>query len=313
MTDHAFLFPGQGSQKVGMLAEAAEALPEVSATFTSASEVLGYDLWALCQEGPQEELNLTEVTQPLLLTSSVALWRAWSAQNGSQPAYFAGHSLGEYSALVCAGVLGFEDAVALVRNRGRYMQEAVPVGTGAMSAILGLDDSVVDTFCREHSEEGAVVEAVNFNSPGQVVIAGHKEAVEAAGARLKEAGARRVAALPVSAPFHTSLMRPAGERLAADMGQITFSAPTVPVVHNVNAKAETDPAKIRELMVQQTSSPVLWTSCVNAIISEGIASFSECGPGKVLSGLVKKISRDSEVAALEAVDVLKSRYVEVAE
>ncbi len=305
MSKRAIVFPGQGAQKVGMLGDAAEAYPEVKEAFAQASEVLGYDLWALAQEGPQEKLNLTEITQPLLLTSSVALWRVWLSRGGSAPAYVAGHSLGEYSALVSAGVLEFQAAVDLVRKRGSYMQEAVPVGTGAMAAVLGLDDDAVVSACQSLSKEDYVVEAVNFNSPGQVVIAGHKEAVEAAGAELKEAGAKRVAPLPVSAPFHTSLMKPAGDKLASDMSELVFSSPAIPVVHNVHAKVESDPEAIRDLMIQQTSSPVKWTSCVQAILAGGVTDFVECGPGKVLCGLVKKIDRSASVASIESPDSLE--------
>ena len=305
MSKRAIVFPGQGAQKVGMLGDAAEAYPEVKDAFAQASEVLGYDLWALAQEGPQEKLNLTEITQPLLLTSSVALWRVWLSRGGSAPAYVAGHSLGEYSALVSAGVLEFQAAVDLVRKRGSYMQEAVPVGTGAMAAVLGLDDDAVVSVCQSLSKEDYVVEAVNFNSPGQVVIAGHKEAVEAAGAELKEAGAKRVAPLPVSAPFHTSLMKPAGDKLASDMSELVFSSPAIPVVHNVHAEVESDPEAIRDLMIQQTSSPVKWTSCVQAILAGGVTDFVECGPGKVLCGLVKKIDRSASVASIESPDSLE--------
>jgi len=310
MSSLAFVFPGQGAQKVGMLADAGQRFPELEATFKEASSVLGYDLWALAQEGAQEKLNLTEITQPLLLTSSVALYRIWQNQGGAKPSYLAGHSLGEFSALVCSGVLDFQDAVALVRKRGQYMQEAVPVGTGAMSAVLGLDDDKVKAICEELSTPQAVIEAVNFNSPGQVVIAGHKAAVEQAGEKLKEAGAKRVAPLPVSAPFHTSLMQPAGKQLANDMAQLVFSAPEIPVVHNVHAGVESDPVKIRELMVQQTSSPVLWTSCVKTILDAGLTQFVECGPGKVLSGLVKKVDRSATVVAIESPDALEQAVVE---
>ena len=305
MSKQAIIFPGQGAQKVGMLADAAKEYAEVKTCFAQASEVLGYDLWALAQEGSQEQLNLTEITQPLLLTSSIALWRVWLHKGGSVPAYVAGHSLGEYSALVAAGVLEFKAAVDLVRKRGSYMQDAVPVGTGAMSAVLGLDDEKVGELCRSISNDSAVVEAVNFNSPGQVVIAGHKDAVESATVALKEAGAKRVAALPVSAPFHTSLMQPAGEKLAADMQSLKFSAPQIPVIHNVHAKFEKDPEAIRELMVKQTSSAVLWTSCVQAILDQDISNFVECGPGKVLCGLVKKIERSSTVASIESPETLE--------
>lgn len=288
-----------------MLADAAKAFPLVEETFAMASKVLEYDLWALMQQGSQEQLNLTEITQPLLLTSSVALWHVWLDQGGVSPAFMAGHSLGEYSALVCAGVMEFEDAVWLVRNRGRYMQEAVPVGTGAMAAVLGLEDDRVRELCKTLSAEGALVEAVNFNSPGQVVIAGHTAAVEAAGEAFKKAGAKRVMPLPVSAPFHTSLMSSAAERLAADLQTLDFKQPNVPVVHNVNADLESDPAAIRELMIQQTASPVLWTGSIEKIVASQINSFVECGPGKALSGMIKKISRQSTVQAIESPEQLQ--------
>ncbi len=300
MSQLAFVFPGQGAQKVGMLAEAAAEFAEIQETFQQASDALGYDLWALAQNGPQEELNLTEVTQPLLLTSSIALWRVWTARGGSLPAYMAGHSLGEYSALVASDVVSFEDAVALVRNRGRYMQEAVPVGHGAMSAVIGLDDEAIVATCQELSTEGAVVEAVNFNTPGQVVIAGHEQAVQQAGDALKSSGAKRVMPLPVSAPFHTSLMQPAAEKLADDIAAIAFSAPRIPIVHNVCASPEQDPAKIKSLMIDQTASPVLWTGCVGYILAQGVADFVECGPGKALTGMVKKIDRDAAASGIEA-------------
>lgn len=310
MSQLAFVFPGQGAQKVGMLAEAAAEFKEVKQTFQQASEVLGYDLWTLAQDGPQEELNLTEVTQPLLLTSSIALWRAWQAKDGSMPAYMAGHSLGEYSALVASEVLAFEDAVALVRKRGRYMQEAVPVGEGAMSAVIGLDDDVIVGVCESLSNSDAVVEAVNFNSPGQVVIAGHDQAVQDAGAALKEKGAKRVMPLPVSAPFHTSLMQPAGARLAEDINQLSFAAPNVPIVHNVCAKPETDAEKIKVLMIEQTSRAVLWTSCIGFIIDCGVNDFVECGPGKALAGMIKKIDRSAGVVGIESPTVLNEKLSE---
>src|SRR5690606_21300340 len=239
----AFVFPGQGSQKVGMLAEIAAAYPVVGDTFREASEALGYDVWALVQSGPQEELNLTEKTQPILLTSSVALWRVWQQRGGTQPTLLAGHSLGEFSALVCAGSIAFGDAVKLVRARGQFMQTAVPVGEGAMAAVLGMDDAQLLQICSDASAQGGVVEAVNFNSPGQVVIAGTVAAVDRAIELCKAAGSKRALPLPVSAPFHTSLMRPAGDKLRAAMADITFSAPAIPVVHNVSARPESDPEK----------------------------------------------------------------------
>ncbi len=245
--NNAFVFPGQGSQKVGMLATAYEQFAAVRETYAEAAEALGYDIWDLIQNGEQGALNLTETTQPVLLASSVALWRAWQEQGGSAPAVMAGHSLGEFTALVCAGALEFADAVRLVRSRGQFMQTAVPVGEGAMAAIIGLDDEAINSICA--ATEG-VVAAVNFNSPGQVVIAGHTGAVEAAIASLKEAGAKRALPLPVSAPFHTELMKPAGERLAEAMEGITIVSPKTPVVHNVHAQTESDPEKIRTLLVQ---------------------------------------------------------------
>ncbi|WP_226703020.1 ACP S-malonyltransferase [Microbulbifer elongatus] len=286
----AFVFPGQGSQQIGMLAEAAEAFPEIGATFSQASSVLGYDLWDLCQNGAQEDINLTERTQPLLLTASVALYRAWQAQGGVAPARMAGHSLGEWSALVCAGVLQFEDAVRLVRERGRLMQEAVPAGEGAMAAVIGLDDQAVEAACAE-AAQGGVVTAVNYNSPGQVVIAGSAAAVERAIEACKAAGAKRALPLPVSAPFHTELMRPAAEKLAPQIEATEFRAPEIPVIHNVHAKPESDPAAIKALMVEQIYSPVRWTSCVQAMAEAGTEQLVECGPGKVLAGLAKRIDR----------------------
>jgi [acyl-carrier-protein] S-malonyltransferase len=294
----AFVFPGQGSQKVGMLAEIAAQFPIVEKTFAEASDVLGYNMWEMIQQGPQETLNLTENTQPLLLTSSVALWRVWLEKNGAKPALMAGHSLGEFSALVCAGTLKFADAVALVRDRGRFMQTAVPVGEGAMAAILGLDDEKIVELCKEASAIGCV-EAVNFNSPGQVVIAGHVAPVEKAIELFKAAGAKRALPLPVSAPFHTSLMKPAGEKLAVELRKLDFAAPQIPVVHNVHAKTEKDPEVIRELLIQQIYSPVLWTQCVEFMAAQGITTTIECGPGKVLSGLNKRVVKELNTFALE--------------
>ncbi len=296
----AFVFPGQGSQKIGMLSEAHAQFPEVRDTFQQASDTLGYDMWQLVSSGEQEQLNLTETTQPVLLTSSVALWRAWQAQGGCAPVAMAGHSLGEFSALVCAGVLDFADAVQLVRQRGAFMQAAVPVGVGAMAAIIGVEDDTIRAACDEAAaQSGEVVSAVNYNSPGQVVIAGHKGAVDAAIEILKEGGAKRAMPLPVSAPFHTSLMKPAGERLAEAMAGLTLSAPQIPVVHNVHAKTESDPEVIRALMVEQIYSPVLWTDCLQGLISLGATQFVECGPGKVLGGLNRRIDKSLQSFALE--------------
>lgn len=297
----AFVFPGQGSQKVGMLAAAHEQYAAVRDTFLEASEALGYDMWELIQKGEQDALNLTETTQPVLLSASVALWRAWVEQGGPKPQVMAGHSLGEFSALVCAGSLRFADAVRLVRSRGQFMQTAVPVGEGAMAAIIGLDDDTINTICAD--TEG-VVAAVNFNSPGQVVIAGHTAAVDAAIERLKEAGAKRAMPLPVSAPFHTELMKPAGERLAEAMAGIDIAAPEIPVIHNVHAAAESEPERIRSLLVEQIYSPVQWTRCIQAITVGGADKLVECGPGKVLSGLNRRIDKSLASFSLEEPDSL---------
>ncbi len=295
----AFVFPGQGSQKVGMLADIAAAYPIVEETFAEASDALGYDMWALIRQGPQEALNLTEKTQPLLLTSSVALWRVWQQRGGAQPSLFAGHSLGEFSALVCAGTIDFRDAVRLVRARGQFMQTAVPVGAGAMAAVLGLEDEQIVHICRAASSGGEVVEAVNFNSPGQIVIAGTVEGVGKAIELCKAAGAKRALPLPVSAPFHTSLMRPAGDRLREAMAALKFSAPTIPVVHNVNARTETDPEKIKAILFEQIFSPVQWAQCVQTLAANGITTVIECGPGKVLCGLVKRIDKNIHCLGIE--------------
>lgn len=301
----AFVFPGQGSQKVGMLAAAHERFQAVRDTFSEASEALGYDMWDLVQNGEQQALNLTETTQPVLLTSSVALWRAWLEQGGPQPSMMAGHSLGEFSALVCAGTLQFVDAVKLVKQRGAFMQTAVPVGEGAMAAILGLDDDVINDICtRSAADTGQVVAAVNFNSPGQVVIAGQVGAVDAAIEALKNAGAKRAMPLPVSAPFHTSLMKPAGERLAEVVAGLELRAPQIPVVHNVHAATESDPDKIRSLLVEQIYSPVQWTGCIETIVHQGVSRFVECGPGKVLSGLSRRIDKSLQSYSLEEPDDL---------
>lgn len=294
----AFVFPGQGSQKIGMLAELAAEYPVVQKTFTEASKVLGYDLWSLMQTGAQEDINLTERTQPLLLSASVAVFRVWKEKNGALPSLMAGHSLGEWSALVCAGVVAFEDAVKLVQQRGKFMQEAVPAGQGAMAAIIGLDDSLIIEACKNASQ-GEVVAAVNFNSPGQVVIAGTAAAVERAGILCKEAGAKRALPLPVSAPFHTELMRPAAERLAEQITATTFSTPVVPVVHNVTANVETNPEKIKALMIEQIYSPVRWVDCINTMVDKGILLTLECGPGKVLSGLNKRINAKLNTLSVE--------------
>lgn len=297
MTQFAMVFPGQGSQTVGMLAELAAQYPVVQETFAQASEVLGYDLWQLTAQGPAEELNKTWQTQPALLTASVAIWRVWQQQGGKQPALMAGHSLGEYSALVCAGALDFQEAVRLVELRGKLMQEAVPEGTGAMYAIIGLDNDAIVAAC-EASAEGQVVSPVNFNSPGQVVIAGNKEAVERAGAACKAAGAKRALPLPVSVPSHCALMKPAAEKLAEALKTITVTTPAIPVINNVDARSETDPDAIRAALVKQLYSPVRWTECVSNLAAQGVESLLEVGPGKVLTGLTKRIVDTLSAAAV---------------
>ncbi|AVQ86062.1 ACP S-malonyltransferase [Plesiomonas shigelloides] len=300
MTTFAMVFPGQGSQSVGMLADLAQQFPIVEQTFAEASAVLGYDLWALVQQGPAEELNKTWQTQPALLTASVAIWRVWQEKNGAMPVVMAGHSLGEYSALVCAGVMDFKDAVRLVELRGKLMQEAVPEGTGAMAAIIGLDNDSIAKACAE-SAEGQVVAPVNFNSPGQVVIAGNKEAVERAGAACKAAGAKRALPLPVSVPSHCALMKPAADKLAVALQEITFNAPRIPVINNVDVAAESDADAIRSALVRQLYSPVRWTETVESMSAQGVAHLLEMGPGKVLTGLTKRIVDSMTAAAVNDV------------
>lgn len=297
MTQFAFVFPGQGSQTVGMLADLATQFPIVEQTFSEASAALGYDLWQLVQQGPVEELNKTWQTQPALLAASVAIFRVWQQQGGKMPAMMAGHSLGEYSALVCAGVLEFAAAIRLVELRGKLMQEAVPEGTGAMFAIIGLDNAAIAKACAE-SAQGQVVSPVNFNSPGQVVIAGNKEAVERAGAACKAAGAKRALPLPVSVPSHCALMQPAADKLAVALQEVAFSTPLVPVVNNVDVRAETAPEAIRSALVRQLYSPVRWTESVEFMAAEGVALLLEVGPGKVLTGLTKRIVDNLTAAAV---------------
>ncbi|MBI0029220.1 ACP S-malonyltransferase [Gilliamella sp. B14448G11] len=288
MTKFAMVFPGQGSQTVGMLKDLADNYPIVKSTFAEASEVLGYDLWALIQTGPAEELNKTWQTQPALLASSVAIYRVWQSENGSEPDFMAGHSLGEYSALVCAGVIDFKDAIKLVELRGKLMQEAVPNGTGAMYAIIGLDNDSIRLAC-EQAAHGQVVAPVNFNSPGQVVIAGNKEAVERAGALCKEAGAKRALPLAVSVPSHCALMKPAADKLASTLNSITFNAPKFAVINNVNVKVESAADNIKGALIAQLYSPVRWTETVEEMANLGVTLLVEMGPGKVLTGLTKRI------------------------
>ncbi len=293
----AMVFPGQGSQAVGMLKPLGEAFPEVLETFAEASRVLGYDLWALAQEGPEAELNRTEKTQPAMLAAGVAVWRVWRGQGGAVPAVLAGHSLGEYTALVCAGAIDFADAVALVADRGRYMQDAVPAGAGAMAAILGLTDEQVVDAC-ERAAEGEVVAAANFNSPGQVVVAGASTAVQRAVALARQAGAKRAVVLPVSVPSHCALMRPAAERLAERLAGLEIRAPALPVVHNVDAQPRPEPQAIREALADQLHRPVRWVDCVRAMGAGGNRTFVEAGPGKVLTGLQRRILADTPAVAV---------------
>ena len=295
----AFLFPGQGSQSVGMLTELAAAWPVVGKTFDEASESLGYDLWKVVRDGPQESLDRTEITQPAMLAAGVAVWRTWLAAGGAEPQMMAGHSLGEYSALVCAGALGFADALRLVRDRGCFMQEAVPAGSGAMAAILGLDDDAVREACRQArtNSQGGVetVAAVNFNAPGQVVIAGSNGAVERAIELAREAGAKRAVALPVSVPSHCALMKPAAERLTRRLGDIVITPPRIAVWNNVDVATAQSIDAVRDALVRQLYSPVRWVESVQAICAAGAELAIECGPGKVLAGLVKRIDKAASI------------------
>ncbi|HEX4869357.1 MAG TPA: ACP S-malonyltransferase [Moraxellaceae bacterium] len=301
MSRLAFVFPGQGSQSLGMLADLAAAHGAVRATFDAASAALGQDLWALAQSGPEEALNRTENTQPVLLAAGVAVFRAWQAAGGRLPDYVAGHSLGEYTALVCAGSLSLEDGVRLVAERGRLMQQAVPAGEGAMAAILGLDDDVVRQCCADAAAAG-VVEAVNFNAPGQVVIAGTTAAVAAAIEKLKAAGAKRALPLPVSVPSHCALMKPAAEQLQASLAAVPFLAPAIPVVQNAGARVEADVDAMRAALIRQLYSPVLWVQSVEVLAGAGVTRLLECGPGKVLCGLNKRIVKELDCASLETAD-----------
>lgn len=297
MSKTAFVFPGQGSQSVGMLNELVAASDVVKATFAEASDALGYDLWQLIEQGPAEQLNQTDKTQPALLASSVAIWRHYLAQNGAKPVVMAGHSLGEYSALTCAGVLQFADALKLVKARGEYMQQAVPAGTGAMFAIIGLDDDKIVEICAAEAK-GEVVSAVNFNSPGQVVIAGNADAVKRAGDACKAAGAKRALPLPVSVPSHCALMEPAAIKLKEQLDTLTLSAPQIPVINNVDVTAETEGDAIKNALVRQLYSPVRWTETVQKMAADGIEQLVEVGPGKVLTGLTKRIDKSLSGSAM---------------
>ena len=297
----AFVFPGQGSQSLGMLAEQGAQHKLVVDTFAEASAALGYDLWALTQQGPVELLNQTDKTQPAILTASVALWRLWQAEVGQQPAFVAGHSLGEYSALVAAGSVSLADAVKLVETRGQLMQEAVPAGMGGMAAILGLPDDQVIAACAE-AGQGEVVSAVNFNSPGQVVIAGSKTAVERAMELCKARGAKRAMPLPVSVPSHCALMRPAAEKFAASIEAIDWQAPSIPLVQNVSASVATDVATLKSDLLKQLYMPVRWVESVAFLASQGAVNLVECGPGKVLAGLNKRCAEGVSTTNLDTPD-----------
>lgn len=292
----AFVFPGQGSQSVGMMAAYGDS-GVVRTTFDEASAALGQDLWQMVAEGPSEVLAQTVNTQPIMLTAAIAVWRLWRDRGGRQPTVVAGHSLGEYSALVAAGVIEFRDAVPLVRLRAVAMQEAVPLGAGGMAAIMGLDDDGVRAACFEASQ-GQIVEAVNFNAAGQVVIAGHKEAVERAMVACKARGAKLAKALPVSAPFHSTLLRPAADKLAARLQEIDFKVPTIPVINNVDVAIENDPARIKDALVRQAYHPVRWVETIQKMAGLGIATVAECGPGKVLAGLTKRCAEGINGVAL---------------
>jgi [acyl-carrier-protein] S-malonyltransferase len=306
----AFVFPGQGSQAVGMLAELGAEFPVVHEVFDEASEGAGIDLWALAQDGPEAELGKTEHTQPALLAASVAVWRAWQAQGGPLPAQIAGHSLGEYSALVCAGALPLRAAAALVAERGRLMQAAVPAGVGSMAAVIGGDDDVIRSVCKEVSGEEVVTPA-NYNSPGQLVIAGHAGAVDRAAQRLTELGVRKVIKLAVSVPSHTPLMREAAQELAARMANLPWQVPTIPVLQNADAKAHVGIEFIRAALERQLYMPVLWSDSVRSLVHNGATKIFECGPGKVLTGLCRRIDKSIEARALGTPDELRAALAEV--
>ena len=302
----AFIFPGQGSQTIGMLKVLSEQYTSVIETFSEASEALGYDLWQLCQEGPAEQLSQTEFTQPALLTAGVAVWRVWQAQGGAIPDVMAGHSLGEYTALTCAGALTFSDAVTLVQDRGRYMQSAVPAGEGAMAAIIGMDDEAVIKTCEIAAKNG-VIQAVNFNAPGQVVIAGEKSAIDASVELFKEAGAKRALPLPVSIPAHSKLMTPAAKKLRERIANVDINLPEIPVIHNCNVSIAGSGDEVRENLVSQLDSPVLWVKCVEKMVDDfSITKVIESGPGKVLAGMIKRIDKTIATSAVDTPDALSA-------
>lgn len=303
MSQLAFVFPGQGSQSVGMLADLAKASTTIRATFEEASEAIDLDLWKLVSDGPGEDLNRTAITQPVMLAADIAVWRAWKEAGGEAPVLLAGHSLGEYAALVAAESISLNDALGLVARRGELMQSAVPRGKGAMAAILGLEDEVVEALCREVAE-GQVVSAANFNSPGQIVIAGEAAAVERAMHEAKSAGARRAVILPVSVPSHCALMRPAAEALAEHLASIEISAPGIPILHNVDMATHDQAESIRQILSEQMYSPVRWTGTIRQMIAADIDRIAECGPGRVLCGLGRRINRETDWIALEDPEAL---------
>jgi len=308
----ACVFPGQGSQSLGMMAELAEVYPVVTELFARASKVLKYDLWKIVQEGPVEELNKTEVTQPAMLVAGVAVYEIFKSKLDKEPEIMAGHSLGEYTALVCAGALEFEAAVKLVSKRGKLMQAAVPDGVGAMAAILGLEDDAIKEICDTCSDDNFAVQAVNFNSPGQVVIAGNVQAVETAMAIAKEQGAKRALKLPVSVPSHSNLMEGAAKKLATYLKEVKIKkASTIPVIQNVAAKNYAKPADVKKNLVKQLHNPVLWVDSVNNLIAEGVDTIIECGPGKVLIGLNKRINKEVAHFTINNVDTLDSTLEEI--
>jgi [acyl-carrier-protein] S-malonyltransferase len=310
MTEFAMLFPGQGSQSVGMLAELAADCPEVQATFSEAGEVLDMDLWTLVAQGPAEELNRTELTQPAMLAGGIAVWRVWQRMGGRSPRLLAGHSLGEYAALVAAQAMDFAEAVQVVAERGRLMQAAVPAGEGAMAAILGLADDVVEAICREAAEDQVVAPA-NYNSPGQLVIAGDASAVERAMHKCRDAGAKRAMVLPVSVPSHCELMRSAADGLAVALDGVEIRSPQIPVLHNVDVQPRQTPEEIRQALIKQMSSPVRWTETIQAIAANEVELMAECGPGRVLSGLGRRIERAVRWAPLEQIDLIKSTIADL--
>ena len=308
----AFVFPGQGSQSVGMLADLAAAFPEVQEAFAEGSQGAGLDLWDVAQNGPEEKLNQTEITQPTLLTASIAVWRVWQARKGAEPAQFSGHSLGEYAALVASGALSLHDGARLVRERGRLMQAAVPVGIGAMAAVLGAEDALVEEICKEVSTPDSCIVPCNYNSPGQIVIGGHATALERATAVLNERGVRKVIRVAMSVPSHTPLMRDAASQLGEFMKTLSWTMPDCPVIQNADVVAHQNIEDIQDALVRQLYSPVRWTECAQKLAAQGATHIVECGPGKVLTGLIKRIDKTLDARAIGASADLSNALVELA-